>query len=99
MYLKSLASLEKAPISLKKSLKILEIFIKAAISQKMYSNSLVIFIKSSYQFKKPPVLQFSKAFISFKMYIKKASKSFKMSHIAEKNLHLSGNNFKKPQIL
>jgi hypothetical protein len=32
-------------------------------------------------------------------YILKASKPFKMSHSNEKNLHLSGNNFKKPTIL
>jgi hypothetical protein len=55
MYLKSLAILEKALISLKKSSKIVEIAIKAphflnkaSISLEMSSKSLLIFIKSSY---------------------------------------------------
>jgi hypothetical protein len=51
MYLKSLAILEKASISLKKYSKIIEIFIKAPPffwECKMYSKSLGIFMKSSY---------------------------------------------------
>jgi hypothetical protein len=52
MYLKSLEIFEKASFSLKKVLKIIEIFIKAPqeafISVGMASKSLVIFKKSAY---------------------------------------------------
>jgi hypothetical protein len=115
MYLKSLAIFEKASISLKKASNIIEIFIKASqevfISLGLSSKSLVIFIESSYSFKKA----FTSLKMYFKSLVRnlykshrflnkastslEASKPFKMSHNNEKNLHLPGNNFKKPRIL
>jgi hypothetical protein len=60
----SLTIIEKASISLTKSSKIIEIFIKvphflteASISIKMASKSLVILIKTEINFKKPQILR------------------------------------------
>jgi hypothetical protein len=114
MYLKSLAILNKASISLKKSSKIIEIFIKAHISKQkppFYGNvfkklryvyEIFIFIKKM-TFKS--LLIFTKA-----SHIEtKASTSLKINlkiikivqNVAHqyKNLHFSGNNVKKPQFL